>query len=73
MSALTPAQTQALRTIVGAVTEAIAAAGETGAPGGVLYAALMSQGCTLSQFESLMGALCRTGRIVKRGECYYAS
>ncbi len=36
-----------------------------------MYAALMSQGCTLNQFESIMGALVRLGRVEKRGECYF--
>lgn len=68
---MTNEQMNALRAIVVAVTEAVRAAGATGAPGGVLYAALMAQGCTLNQFESLMGALTRAGKLSKCGECYF--
>lgn len=71
MSALSPLQAKALALVVGAVLEAVSAAGPTGAPGGVLYAAMMAQGCTLGQFESLMGALVRAGKLRKQGECYF--
>ena len=71
MNTPTAEQKRALIVIVSAITEAIKEAGELGAPGGVLYAALMSQGCTLNQFESIMGALVRLGRITKDGECYF--
>lgn len=71
MTTLTQAQAAALRAIVDAVVDAVRAAGPLGAPGGHLYAALMAQGCTLSQFESLMGALVRTGKVTRRGECYH--
>jgi hypothetical protein len=67
---LTPQQAAALRAIVAAVLDAIGAAGPMGAPAGTLYAALMSQGCTKSQFDSLMGALERAGK-VRRDGCTY--
>lgn len=72
MSTHTPtaAQAQALRAIVAAVVDAIAAAGPLGAPGGTLYAALMAHGCTLSQFESLMAALVRAGKVTRSGDLY---
>lgn len=64
-------QARALALVVVAVVDAIKAAGPSGAPGGTLYAALMTQGCTLGQFESLMAALVSTGRVQKRGELYF--
>jgi hypothetical protein len=73
MANLNPEQASALRLIVSAVLETIEEAGPMGAPGGHLYAALMHAGCTYSQFVSLMGALVRSGRVVKRGECYHAT
>lgn len=73
MASLNPQQAAALRMIVSAVLETIQQAGPIGAPGGHLYAALMAQGCSLSQFESLMGALVRSGRVEKRGDCYHAT
>ena len=41
-----------------------------GAPGGLLYAALMNH-MTLDQFESLMRLLVETGKVVKRGDLYF--
>lgn len=60
---LTPQQREALAIIVDAVLDAVKAAGDNGAPGGVIYVGLMTQGCTFSQFESLMSALVRTGKL----------
>ena len=67
---MTPEQAAALQAVVAAILDAIRAAGPTGAPAGVLYAALMAQGCTLNQFESLMGALCRAGKVRQNGHLY---
>jgi hypothetical protein len=69
---LTPAQAEALRKVVTAVLDTIREAGPLGAPGGVIYAALMHVGCTLEQYEQLMGALVRSGRVRREGECYFA-
>ncbi len=44
-----------------------------GVPGGSLYAALMKKGCTLPQFEQIMGALTETGLVRKHGELYTAT
>jgi len=66
-------QAKALQMIVAAVLEAIQAAGPTGAPGGVLYAALMAQGCSKSQFDSLMAALVSTGKVRRDGDVYHAT
>jgi hypothetical protein len=73
MSQLNPQQAQALKLIVDATVDAVKAAGDLGAPGGVLYAALMAQGCSLSQFESLMGALVKLGKVRRSGELYFAA
>ena len=67
----TPTQVAALRQVTDAICEAVAAAGPTGAPGGVIYAALMAQGCTLEQYEGLMGALVRVGKLRKSGQLYF--
>ena len=68
---LTAQQARALRLIVDVVVDAVKAAGDHGAPGGVIYAALMGQGCSLSQYESLMGALVRAGKLRRSGELYF--
>lgn len=70
---MTTQQTRALALIAAAVLDAVAAAGPTGAPAGVLYAAMMARGCTLSQFESLMGALVGIGKLTHdaKAHLYY--
>jgi hypothetical protein len=70
-SEMNESQKKALAMIVAAVVDAVKAAGPSGAPGGVLYAALMAQGCTMSQFESLMGALVRAGKLTQSGHLYF--
>jgi hypothetical protein len=61
----------AIAQVLAALVETIKAAGPSGAPGGVMYAALMTQGCTLEQFEALMGCLVRSGVVRKSGNCYF--
>lgn len=63
---------QALKAVCDAVLASVKAAGSLGAPAGTLYAALMAYGCTLEQFESIMGALVRIGMLKKRGHLYFA-
>ena len=61
-----------LKEIMLATLDAIKAAGPNGAPAGILYAGLMSYGCNLTQFESLMSALERTGKIRREGDLVFA-
>ncbi len=68
---MTNEQITALRQIAAAIIAAVRAAGPLGAPGGVMYAALMAQGCTLNQFEQIMGGMVRAGKLTKRGDCYH--
>jgi hypothetical protein len=43
-----------------------------GAPGGHLYASLMSVlGCSYEQFEQIMTLCVASGRVAKRGHCYF--
>jgi hypothetical protein len=65
-------QILAIRKVCDAIIEAVKAAGPLGAPGGHIYAALMGQGCTLQQYESLMDALVRAKKLRRDGECYFA-
>jgi len=64
-------QAQALRQVAKAVIDTVKESGDLGAPGGIMYAAMMAQGCTLEQFEAIMGGLIRAGRLSKSGECYH--
>jgi len=67
---MTTEQIKTAQTIGLAVLESIESAGELGAPSGVIYAGLMSQGCTLSQYTSLMAPLERRGFVCLDGDCY---
>ena len=68
---LTRVQALKLAAICKAVIETVREAGPMGAPGGHIYAALMAQGASLSQYESLMSALVRSGKLERRGHCYH--
>lgn len=67
---MTPEQIKAAQRIGLIVLEVIRDAGSMGAPSGVLYAALMSHGCTLSQYQSLMAPLERRGFVRLDADCY---
>lgn len=69
----TEQEKKAVLAVCSAVIDAVEAGGDQGAPGGILYAALMAHGCTLHQFEMIMGTLVRTGVLVKRGQCYFSA
>lgn len=73
--ALSPQQaderSRILSLIADAIVEVVQAAEPHGAPGGVLYAALMPFGCTLHQFETIMRVLISIGRLRKAGELYF--
>lgn len=66
---MTPQQVKALQAIAKAIIESC----KTFAPGGVIYAALMAQGCTLNQFEQIMGQLVNAGMLTQDGDCYTAT
>ena len=61
-----------LRQIAQAILEAVKAADiNIGAPGGVLYAAMMINSCSLNQFEQIMDGMVRAGWLTKSGDCYH--
>lgn len=53
------------------ILEAIDSYGNGGTPGGPLYAALMTLGCSLEDFERIMGILVGCGAVKKSGHCYH--
>jgi len=67
---MTQTQIQTLRTIGKAILESVRAAGVLGAPGGIMYAALMAQGCTLNQFQQIMSGMVNAGVLEQHGDCY---
>lgn len=60
-----------LKLLCDCVIEAVEAAGDHGAPGGVMYAAFMGY-MNLDQFNQLMAALVTAGKVIKRGQLYFA-
>ena len=68
----TSEQRAAVLQVADAVIQAVKAAGSTGAPGGIIYAALMAQGCSLEQYEVLTRTLVNVGMLRKSGQLYYA-
>ena len=71
MSGMTVEQARALRAVATVVIDTVRQAGPLGAPGGVMYAAMMGAGCSLHQFDQIMSGLTRAGMLSKRGECYH--
>ena len=64
-------KTRALLAFCDAIVDIVQAGGDQGMPGGTLYAALMTYGVTLEQFESIMRALVDTKQVEKRGQLYF--
>ncbi len=64
-------QTLALRALCDAVVSAVDAGGNEGASGGILYTAMMQDGCTMEQFQALMSGMIGAGLLCKVGERYF--
>jgi hypothetical protein len=69
---MTKTQAAAVRMVVIAIYETVAATGNAGAPAGVVFAALQTQGCKLSQYQSLETSLLDLGLITKQGDLLFA-
>lgn len=72
MANLSPSQMESLRRICAAVIDSVKAAGEFGAPSGIVYAALMSQGCSFSQYNSLINGLVNAKKLRQEGDLLFA-
>lgn len=68
---LTETQSSLLRKIGVAIVETVKEAGTQGTPAGPLYAALMTTGMSLEQFEHIMSALVAGKMLRKSGQLYY--
>lgn len=64
--------TAALKEICDTIVSAVKAAGPMGCPSGNLYAVLMTAGCTMEQYDQMMGALVKAGKLTKQGHLYFA-
>jgi hypothetical protein len=67
----TKEQIKALLAIVKHSIDAIKETGAAGMPCGMLYSALMSQGCTISQYEQLERLICNSGVVRKSSNVLY--
>lgn len=67
---MTKDQIFAVQRVALALLEAIDEAGPLGAPSGILYAALMGQGCTLDTYKQIMDPMVSRGFLVLEHDCY---
>ena len=59
----------ALKLAVDCILDAAKIAGPTGAPSGVVYAAMMEHGMTLTVYEQIVDYLVRAGKITVQYNC----
>lgn len=62
---------QAVMAMMDAILEVVEESGPVGVPAGPMYAAFMSWGCSLEQFQQLMDGLVRGGFLRHSGHCYF--
>lgn len=67
---MTPEQIKAVQRVSLVLLETIEAEGDLGAPSGPMFAALQTQGCTMSQYQQLMGQLEHRGFVTRSDHCY---
>ena len=60
---------KALRLAMDCITDAAKIAGPSGAPSGVVYAALNEHGMTLNVYQQILGAMTRAGKITVEFNC----
>jgi hypothetical protein len=63
-------QREAVRRLADCFIDAVKEGGERGAPAGVLYAAVLGT-ISLAQFNQIMAALVKAGRLRKDGDLYF--
>lgn len=69
---MTKTQVAAARLVVLSIYETVAETGSAGAPAGVVFAALQTQGCKLSQYQSVEQTMLNLGLITKDGDLLHA-
>ncbi len=69
---MTQEQIQALRAVAAMFIDAVRAAGDLGAPAGVMYAAVMGR-LSLHQFEQITSGLVRAGKLRKEGDLFFVA
>jgi hypothetical protein len=64
---------RAIQAICAAIIEVVREVEPDGAPATSLYLACMEHGCTLAQFEQIMGALVEAGQLRQEGHLDYTA
>lgn len=67
---MTGQQIKAAQCVARALLDTIAEVAPHGAPSGLMYAALMAQGCTLAQYQSLVASMQRNGLITAQEDSH---
>jgi hypothetical protein len=62
---------RAAATAIAAILKIVEESGPNGAPAGPMYAAMMTVGCTLEQFQGMMGTLVAAGLLRLSHHCYF--
>jgi len=60
-------QKQAVVLVLGTIVEAIREAGAAGVPSGHLYAMLMPLGLSLDTYQTIIGAMVKSGQVTDNG------
>ena len=63
---------EAMASLYAIIVEAVKDMGPMGAPSGPMYAALMTTGMTLDQYQTIMDGLVAAGKLKRRGHVYFA-
>lgn len=67
---MTREQASVVQAVALGLLEAIAEAGEMGAPSGILYVGVNSAGVSLSQYQQIVWQMEGRGFVVQEGDCY---
>ena len=62
-----------LKKIADAIIDTVREAGITGCPGGALYMAMQQHGCTIEQYNIIMGTLVECKKLRKHGDLYFVN
>jgi hypothetical protein len=70
---MTQEQKNLVRVVADAIVDSVKEAGDHGAPGGIIYMALMARGASLDQYQAMMNYLVNAGRLRRAGDLYFVA
>lgn len=71
MGQISDKQRELLGLVVNAILDTVKETGPKGTPSGPMFAALLAHGGSLKQYEDIMGALVRKGKLRQDGDLYF--